>query len=97
MDRSWPAEEKPIAKACSRSDQVLLYPFSHAADVWWKGIEGKLSRLPKLEVWRLPSESGPELAQLAERSMQLQATIQEGSITLSSQLGSVVVEPIRWK
>lgn len=90
-------EDKPIAKACSKSDQVLLYPFSHAADVWWRGIESKFSRLPKLQVWRLPSEAGPELAQLAERSMQLQATIQEGSITLSSKLGSVVVEPIRWK
>lgn len=90
-------EDKPIAKACSKSDQVLLYPFAYSADVWWRGMESKLGRLPKLEVWRLPSEAGPELARLAERSMQLQATIQEGSITLSSKLGSVVVEPIRWK
>ena len=38
-----------------------------------------------------------ELAQLAQRSMQLQATIQEGAITISSTQGSVHVEPVRWK
>lgn len=29
--------------------------------------------------------------------MQLQATVQEGGLTLSSTLGSVHVEPLRWK
>ena len=37
------------------------------------------------------------LAGLAERSMQLQATVQEGVLTLSSGLGSVSVEAGRWK
>ncbi|WP_027017022.1 YaeQ family protein [Comamonas composti] len=90
-------EEKPISKACSKSDAVVLYPFSHAAEVWWKGMEGKLARLDKLQVWRLPSETSQALAALAERSMQLQATIQEGALTLSSNLGTVFVEPLRWK
>jgi uncharacterized protein YaeQ len=65
--------------------------------VWWRGIETKLSRLDKLQVWRLPTEAAPALATLAERSMQLQATIQEGEITLSSTQGSVHIAPIRWK
>lgn len=90
-------EDKPISKACSKSDAVVLYAFHHAAEVWWKGIEGKLSRLAKLSVFRLPSEVSQELVTLAERSMQLQATIQEGALTLSSKLGSVYVEPVRWK
>ena len=38
-----------------------------------------------------------QLAFLAERSMQLQATIQEGQLTLSSDKGTVFVEPERWK
>ncbi|SFD90632.1 YaeQ family protein [Paracidovorax konjaci] len=90
-------EDKPLAKAASRADAVVVYAFHHAADVWWKGIEGKLSRQDRLSVWRLPSEASQQLATLAERSMQLQATIQEGAITLSSNLGSVHLEPIRWK
>ncbi|WP_372656809.1 YaeQ family protein [Hydrogenophaga sp.] len=90
-------EDKPIAKACSKADAVLLYAFSSAADIWWRGIEGKLNRLEKLQVWRLPTEAAPALAALAERSMQLQATLQEGEVTLSSTRGSVHIEPVRWK
>jgi uncharacterized protein YaeQ len=76
---------------------VFVYAFGSAADVWWRGIETKLTRLDKLQAWRLPTEAAPALAALAERSMQLQATIQEGAITMSSNLGSVSIEPIRWK
>ncbi|MDA8445982.1 YaeQ family protein [Paracidovorax valerianellae] len=90
-------EDKPLTKACSKSDAVIVYCFHHAAEVWWKGIQTKLSRLDKLQVWRLPAEASQAMAALAERSMQLQATVQEGALTLSSNLGSVHVEPQRWK
>lgn len=89
-------EDKPLSKACSKADAVVVYAFNHAAEVWWKGIANKLTRLDKLQVWRIPSEAAQELAQLAERSMQLQATVQEGALTLSSNLGSVHLEPLRW-
>ena len=65
--------------------------------MWWRGIEGKLARLDKLQVWRIPAADAQALAQLAERSMQLQATLHEGVLTLSSARGSVGVEPLRWK
>ncbi len=76
---------------------MLVYCFHHAAEVWWKGIENKLTRLDKLQVWRIPSSASQELARLAERSMQLQATVQEGALTLSSTQGSAYVEALRWK
>ncbi len=53
-------EDKPLLKACSQADAVRVYAFAHAADIWWKGIEGKLSRLDKLQVWRLPTEAAHE-------------------------------------
>jgi uncharacterized protein YaeQ len=90
-------EDKPLAKACSKADAVVLYAFGSAADVWWRGMETKLTRLDRLQVWRLPTEVAPALAGMAERSMQLQATVQEGALTLSSTQGSVHIEPIRWK
>lgn len=90
-------EETPIAKACRQSDLTLVYAFHHAAEVWWRGIQNKVSRLDRLQVWRVPSEQSQALAGLAERSMQLQATIQEGSLMLSGGLGHVDVEPERWK
>jgi uncharacterized protein YaeQ len=90
-------EDKPLAKACSKADAVFVYAFGSAADVWWRGMENKVSRLEKLQAWRLPTEAAPALAAMAERSMQIQATILEGAVTLSSNLGSVSIEPIRWK
>jgi uncharacterized protein YaeQ len=77
-------EDKPVAKACGKADRVRLYCFSHAADIWWRGMEGKL-------------ESVVELGRLAQRSMQLQATVQEGVLTLGDTQRSVDIEPIRWK
>src|SRR4051812_46793607 len=50
-------EDKPVAKACGKADTVRLYCFAHSAEVWWKGIENKLSRLSNLEVWRFPTEA----------------------------------------
>ena len=90
-------EDKPLARACSRADRVLLYPFGHAAEVWWRGIGNKLARLDKLEVWRIPAAQAQALAALAERSMHLQATVQEGVLLLSSATGTVEIEPARWK
>ena len=88
-------EDKPLARACSRADAVLLYAFGAAADIWWRGIAGKLTRLPRLQVWRIQSEAAQALAALAERSMQLQATVQEGELTLSSARGHVHIELLR--
>ena len=90
-------EDKPLIKACGKADQVVLYAFSSSADVWWRTMEAKLARPQNLQVWRVPSDASQALAALAERSMQLQATVQEGNLTLSSEKGSVDVECIRWK
>jgi uncharacterized protein YaeQ len=90
-------DDAALAKACRQSDAVRVYAFHHAAEVWWRGIENKLSRLDKLQVWRIPTEASQSLAALAERSMQLQATVQEGALMLGSATGTVHFEPLRWK
>ncbi len=90
-------EDKPLSKACGKADRVRVYAFAHSADIWWKGIEGKLSRLSNLEAFRLPTEASQALAQLAQRSMQLQATVQEGVLTLGDGQRNVDIEPVRWK
>jgi uncharacterized protein YaeQ len=95
-------DDKPLAKACSKADTVLVYAFAHAAEVWWRGIEGKVNRLEKLQVWRLPAEQSQALVALAERTMHLQALIQDGVLTLTATGGassgqSLTLEPQRWK
>jgi uncharacterized protein YaeQ len=90
-------EDKPLLKACGKSDTVVVYCFHHAAEVWWRGIESKLSRAQNLSVFRIPSEASQALAALAQRSMQLQATIQEGVLMLGDGKHSIDVECLRWK
>ncbi len=90
-------DDKPLAKACGKADQVSVYCFSQAAEIWWRGIESRLSRLQNLSVFRVPAAASQSLAALAQRSMQLQATIQEGALIMSDGSGHVEVEPLRWK
>lgn len=82
-------EEKPIARACQRAELVRIYCFSQAADPWWKRIESKIKRSPKLEFFRIPSEQADQLGQLAQRQMSLQATIQDGSLSLSHSANTI--------
>ena len=101
LKRAWievgQPEDKPLAKACSQADLVVVYAYAAAAEVWWRGIETRLSRLPKLEVWRLPTAATQALAAMVGRSMVWQATIQDGALSLSGEAGHVDLEPVRWK
>ncbi len=90
-------EDKPLIKACGKADEVVLYCVSAAADIWWKTMENKLSRPQKLCVWRVPAVQSQALIALAQRSMQLQATVQEGVLMLGDGSRNVDIEPLRWK
>ena len=83
--------------AAGKADQVAVYCFHHAAEVWWRGIESKLSRPRNLNVWRVPTLASQALGSLAQRSMQLQATIQEGVLMLGDGTSTVDVECVRWR
>ena len=90
-------EDKPLLRACGKADEVVLYCFSQAAEVWWRGIENKLSRARNLSVQRIPGAASQSLIPMAQRSMQLQATIQEGVLMLGDGRINVDIEPVRWK
>ena len=90
-------EDRPIIKACGKARQVYVYAYHHAAEVWFKAIENKLTRLKNLEIHRITSVSAQGLLVFAKRSMQLQATILEGQLTISDGQESVDVQIERWK
>jgi uncharacterized protein YaeQ len=60
-------------------------------------MQNKLSRPQNLSVFRIPTAASQALIPLAQRSMQLQATVQEGALILSDSAQSVEIEPLRWK
>jgi len=70
---------------------VRVYSYSgHGAALWWGQIGDKLDRIQNLSVVNLPPGVGLALAKLADRSMQLQFTIQQGHVWVSG--GESVVQ-----
>jgi uncharacterized protein YaeQ len=84
-------DEKRLLRASARAGRVSVYSYSSSTAIWWSGIANKLSRTRNLTVWQIPSEQSEELAGLAERSMRLQVSIQEGAIWVSNGERSVEV------
>jgi uncharacterized protein YaeQ len=82
-----------IRKACGRADQVVVVSYGRAADIWWNENSDKLQRQNNLSVFKLTSDTTQSIAELASRTMQLQCTIQEGYIMMTSAAGMIEIEP----
>ncbi len=88
-------DDKRLMRAAGRADRVTAYSFSSSTPVWWKGIETKLTRASNLVVWQIEAAQSQALARLAERSMQLQVTVQDGTVWMSTPADSVEITPRR--
>ncbi|AMX02253.1 YaeQ family protein [Microbulbifer thermotolerans] len=88
-----PAEER-LRKACNRARRVLVYSYGRrTAPVWWQKQGGALARFENLRVYQLCADATESLAAMAERSMDLNVTIQDGHIWLSDARHTVEITP----
>lgn len=90
-------DESRLRKACNRAQQVILYTYGgRAVPLWWDKNQARLTRFKNLRIINLPDEQGEQLAQMAERNMALQCTIQDGEISIGddSRLTTITPEPI---
>jgi uncharacterized protein YaeQ len=85
-------DEKRIMKACGRAEKVIVYSYGATSHIWWKQIAGKLERARNLTVINLPSDAAQAMSKLAQRTMQLQCTIQDGQIWLTDSVDTVQVD-----
>jgi len=91
-------DEKLIRKACGRADQVMVYCYGgRVAEMWFAQNSAQFARLKNLTVINLPPESTQALAKLAQRTMALQCTIQDGQVWLSDGDASVEVGRVTLK
>ncbi len=88
-------DEKQLQRLSGRSPRVSVYSFASSTPVWWKGLAGKLSRARNVVVWEIPAAQSQALAMLAQRTMDLHVTLQEGSIWVTEGEKSVEVVPVR--
>jgi uncharacterized protein YaeQ len=88
-------EERRLRQACGRSRQVMLYTYGRGSVVWWQSMQTKLTRLKNLSVLRIAPTTLTELSKFHHRNMQLQATVQDNQLWLSSGDQCVLVEAER--
>lgn len=91
-------DEKLVRKACGRADEVLVYAYGgRTAEMWFEQNRNAFARLRNLSVFNLPQEQTKALAELAQRTMNLQCTIQDGQVWLSDGDRSVELQCEKWK
>ena len=90
------ADERAVRKACGRAEQVVVISYGRTAPIWWNENRDRLQRLDNLTVLNLAPETTLALAALASRSMQLQCTLQEGHVMITSEAGMIAMEPAVW-
>lgn len=91
-------DERLVRKACGRADEVLVYAYGgRTAEMWFEQNRNAFARLRNLGVFNLPQEQTKALAELAQRTMILQCTIQDGQVWLSDGERSVELQCEKWK
>jgi uncharacterized protein YaeQ len=86
-------DERSLRKAAGRAGQVVVLAYGRTASLWWDKASGDLERLRNLTVLAVDDEACAGMVELATRSMELQATIQDGQVWLTDGPETVFIEP----
>ena len=87
-------DEKLVRRACGRAAQVRLYTYGRNAAKWWQDNGSALARPDNLTVIELPPTATQDMAKLAQRTMQLQCTVQDGTVWLTDGARTVEIAPV---
>ena len=88
-------DERRMLKASGRAGRVSVIAYSSSAPLWWSGVVNKVSRASNLAVWQVEAAQSQALAELAQRTMQLQVTVQDGTAWFGDGQRSVELTPVR--
>ena len=85
-------DDKRLRKACGRASQVVVYSYGgSAAAMWREQIAATLERTRNLTVRKIALDSSQAMAKLAQRSMDLSYTVQEGQVWVADTKDTVQV------
>ena len=87
-------DERSVRKACGRARSVVVLAYGgRKLDMWWQQNAAALARNRNLQVITVSPEETAQLAALAQRSMRLSCTVQEGGAWIGSDHSGCSVEP----
>ncbi len=89
-------DERILRRACGHARQVVVLTYgARTADLWWQQNSARLSRLDNLAVLQLPPAASSDLVTLAQRTMDLHCTIQDGLVWLADGQRNVHIPLLR--
>lgn len=89
-------DEKRIRKACNKSRTVMIYTYhGRAAQLWWEQMQNTCRRFDNLQVFNFDADAVARLEELVDRTMRLQASIQDGSLWLGNSNDTIELTPER--
>ena len=88
-------DDRRLLKASGRAERVSVYAFSHGTPIWWAGIASKITRASNIAVWQIDAAQSQALAELAQRGMQLQISVQDGTAYIGDGERSAEITPRR--
>ena len=88
-------DDKRLLRASGRAKRVSVLSFSASTPIWWAGIANKVSRAQNIEAWQIETAQSQALAAIAQRGMQLQVSVQDGTAWIGDGQSSVEITPIR--
>ena len=87
-------DERSVRKAAGRSEEVKVYVYGgRSAGLWWAQNEEALARVRNLSVVEIPADVADAVTALAERTMRLDCTIQDGQVWLAAGGETLHFEP----
>jgi uncharacterized protein YaeQ len=86
-------DDKCLMKASGRADRVTVLSYSASTLIWWNSIATKISRSRNITVWQIDAVQSQALAALAQRSMQLQVSVQDASVWVGDGQSSIEITP----
>lgn len=91
-------DAKRLGKASGRAEKVQVMTYAgRNAELWWDKIKPDLQRFKNISVLNIPFETVQSLTEWVDRSMQIQALIEDGTLWLSSEERAIEVTPEYWQ
>ena len=88
-------DDRRLMRASGRADRISVYSFAASTPIWWSSLENKITRADNIAVWQIDTAQSQALAALAQRGMQLQLSVQDGSAWIGEGEHSAEVAPRR--
>ncbi|MCF6323388.1 MAG: YaeQ family protein [Gammaproteobacteria bacterium] len=78
-------DEKRLRKACGRAQQVLVYSYQQrSGEIWWQQLSARTKNSDNLIIAQIIINNSNIIDKLISRQMQLNCTIQDGTIWLTN-------------